>query len=558
MQMMAAALPLRQRTRLQPPAELIFNEEHLQPFFADQKARTQSKGWVLNLAHCRCFEGRSPEFVQQLVTRLCPRYFFKGQEIVKEGSSAYQTFFMISGCAEIVVGSDLRSVMELPEGSIFGDMAIYGADVSLATVRALERCECRVIDYRRLRSLLKSYPAEEQFFRSLGTERKRNLEMPQQPAKARRSFQTRSSLGASSIAAQTTVSTSKEKTQSAKTQALLTHNETLLGNADFFSGCRPEFLKRLAPYLELTTFEAGDNIICEGDEGYLMYLLKSGAVEVLSGIGADEKLLAIFEAGHFFGEMALFGMPVRSATVRASELCECCVVNFHDFQKVLRHFPDERVYFSNLAMERQKSNASFNVVPSRDRDAYSSRLHELRSRSAMVPTTTAAGGKTPVSFHLSNMGQSVFRTKGAEQVEDPSPAGGFNGSLTPQAHAPSGFALFEVQNTPRTFMLNKRVKADKFCLDGRPCRGGSIRSARSRESTKHQASAAQRPASAGSVAMPYMDDCQDFMTESKTLSDHSGLQPFMIDRGRSVTGTVRLLSEDSASSVEWGSDNMLV
>jgi len=239
-------------------------------------------------------------------------------------------------------------------------------------------------------------------------------------------------------------------------------------------------------------------------------------------------------------------MPLRCATVRASELCECCVVNFHDFQKVLQHFPDERVYFSNLAMERQQINSSSNGVPSPARNSCSSRLFQLRSRSAMVPTTPRVGGKASVRFQISNMGQSFFRIRGLEQMEDPSQAGRRNGSLTPQAHAPSRFALSEVQHTPRTFMLNTSVKGDKLSP-------GSIRSARSRESTINQASAVQRPASAGFVAMPW-DDCQPFTAEPKRLSDHSGLQPFMIDKGRNVTGTVRLHSLDSASSVECPAD----
>jgi len=541
----AVASPLRRRIRLQPPAELTSGEENSQPFFNDRHASTRSKEWFRNLVHYPCFEGRNRHFVQHLVTLLWPQVFLEGEDIVKEGSSAYATFFMISGSAEMVLGDEFRPVMELPEGSIFGDMAIHGTSLSLATVRTLERCECCVIDYRHLRPLLKIFPVEEEFFNSLAMERKLNLETAQKQAKARQSRRclsvTSSSLapkpvhaGDSSIRIRSGDSIRHQSGGKSgldtRNESLLTHSETLLGGVDFFSGCHPELLRRLAPFLELKTFEEGDVIIQEGDEGYLMYLLKSGQVEVLSGTGADEVSL----------------------------------VNFHDFHKVLRHFPDERVHFSKLAQERlEKNQVPVRGMSSSPQDANATRLHRLRTRSATPQNTPRANVKTPLYIHLSNKGRSVFKMEPSKQLEDSSWAGRITDQLTPPHSTRSKSAVAFA----RTFLLNKRLAEEegRLPLEGRPQAiatesafagnaGGFIFSARS------QALVAQRPASAGSVAKPYSADGQDVITVTRTRkssaqSANTGdMQPFMISK-RTAARVVNFHSMDSASFIGWPSSS---
>jgi len=577
--MMTAASPLRLRARLKTPTELTTDRGSSQPVFDDKQARSGSKESVVNLMQSRCFRGRSPGFVRQLVTRLCLRNYLEGQDIVTQGSPAYTTFFMISGRAEMVVGDEDRPVVELPEGSIFGDMAIHGESNALATVRALEKCECRVIDYRHFRPLLKSFPAEEQFFKSLARERMLHLELAQrglhevrERSAIHRSSGTHNSLGFMSRGGTKTTNVSCYLRRHSKTRrktTLLTHNETLLGSVDFFSGCHPEFLKHLAPCLELKSFTNGDIILKEGDEGYLMYLLKSGSVEVLRGTGNDEVLLDIMEAGSFFGEMALFGMPTRSATVRAVDVCQCAVVNFHDFQKVLRSFPDERVYFGNLARERQRNQAALELrnrgaESSHNRlDEYNPRLFELRVRKPLAPlakSTTRAGELTPVGFHLSNMGQTVLRARTLDREEDLYSAGNPNSGLTLRAQSARRRGD-KAEESPRSFMLNKSLKGERFCLDGRPHTGDHIRSLRSQDSENvfDQAPASQRPASAGSVAPQSSEDAQDTMPVSKRHSLQSSIGDAhlnMTGRARNAAGaTIRLRSLDSASFVDtWPSD----
>ncbi len=65
------------------------------------------------------------------------------------------------------------------------------------------------------------------------------------------------------------------------------------------------------------TYADGEEIIREGDVGDCMYVVQSGAVQVIRSEGGREILIAELGRGEFFGEMAIFESVTRSATVRA-------------------------------------------------------------------------------------------------------------------------------------------------------------------------------------------------------------------------------------------------
>jgi hypothetical protein len=160
------------------------------------------------------------------------------------------------------------------------------------------------------------------------------------------------------------------------------------------------------------------------------------------------------------------------------------------------------------------------------------------------------------------MGQRLFKIDDGEQLpetkleEDP---------LPPRRRTLSVGAF------ARTFMVNNRLKEDgQYSLDEMPSPGRSFFSVRSRESTLDQApcgfglqtsaqqvSAAQRPASAGSVALQYSDDSPDFRTVAKKLSGYT--QPFMTGievgfRRPAAAGAGHFSSMESASFVDWRSE----
>jgi CRP-like cAMP-binding protein len=64
-----------------------------------------------------------------------------------------------------------------------------------------------------------------------------------------------------------------------------------------------------------------DNVFNEGDTGDSFFMLISGEVRVEKSSKGRAIELARLGAGHCFGEMALVGKNLRSATVRAQDDC---------------------------------------------------------------------------------------------------------------------------------------------------------------------------------------------------------------------------------------------
>lgn len=90
------------------------------------------------------------------------------------------------------------------------------------------------------------------------------------------------------------------------------------------------------------SFKGGDTIIKEGEVGSEMFIVATGAVEILKRTRAGDnytvvKLLASYNV--FFGEMALIDDDRRSATVTATEDSDFLVVDKKAFLKLGNDYP---------------------------------------------------------------------------------------------------------------------------------------------------------------------------------------------------------------------------
>jgi len=120
---------------------------------------------------------------------------------------------------------------------------------------------------------------------------------------------------------------------------------------EFLKNCTPLFLRFLIDELQCEMFMPGANIINEGDIGDKIYLLRHGEAEVL--VGPELKKVAVLKEGAAFGEMALFDPSgKRSATVRATELCDCRTLNRRQFMSFLECFPEDKEFFRRVAKQR--------------------------------------------------------------------------------------------------------------------------------------------------------------------------------------------------------------
>ena len=115
----------------------------------------------------------------------------------------------------------------------------------------------------------------------------------------------------------------------------------LLADVGFFKLLDDEERAVLAQQLEHRTFPAGATIFREGDPGGVMYVLRSGRVD-LWVYDADHQrvVLATFNEGDFFGELSLFDQEKRSATATALVNTEALVIDRTDLELLFKQKPD--------------------------------------------------------------------------------------------------------------------------------------------------------------------------------------------------------------------------
>ena len=96
----------------------------------------------------------------------------------------------------------------------------------------------------------------------------------------------------------------------------------------------PAKLDTVAAMLQSVTYHAGEEIVRKGDYGNQAFLLVKGAVEIVDyTVDGEPYTKAVLKDINaiLFGELALVGNDVRSATVKAMTTCECWVLSREDF-----------------------------------------------------------------------------------------------------------------------------------------------------------------------------------------------------------------------------------
>ena len=107
-----------------------------------------------------------------------------------------------------------------------------------------------------------------------------------------------------------------------------------------FEGLSEDQLNSLSPFTYRMKFGPGDLIVEEGHTGNGLYLIVSGNVEAIKGLGTErEQTVNELGAGEVFGEMALLGQWPRNASVRAVDNVECLGIDRWVFLAQLERQP---------------------------------------------------------------------------------------------------------------------------------------------------------------------------------------------------------------------------
>ena len=114
---------------------------------------------------------------------------------------------------------------------------------------------------------------------------------------------------------------------------------------DDFSAEKEEdvnMFRKLYEKFSAASYDDGDLIIKEGENGQDLYILSKGSIQIFRKTQfGDEIAIADLDDSFdvFFGEAALVDQDQRSATVRAVGKCEVLVLNGKDFVEFCKDYP---------------------------------------------------------------------------------------------------------------------------------------------------------------------------------------------------------------------------
>ena len=124
-----------------------------------------------------------------------------------------------------------------------------------------------------------------------------------------------------------------------------------------FSELSQDQIDAVSSFTFQKTFRSGELIIEEGRTGNGCYVVVSGKVEVLKGLGTEnQRTLARREAGEVFGEMALLGEWPRTASVRALDEVVCLGIDRWVFLAQLERHPQLGIKMLQILAQRLRES----------------------------------------------------------------------------------------------------------------------------------------------------------------------------------------------------------
>lgn len=133
----------------------------------------------------------------------------------------------------------------------------------------------------------------------------------------------------------------------------------LVSMVPLLSGLPPASIEGIAAQAKPVHYLTDDTIIGEGEHGDALYIVARGRVSVSrQNSDGEEKVLGELDAGDFFGETALLGEHVRTATVRATQSCTLLRLTCKDVLAMAKNHPEISLRLKEAQQARVKDNDS--------------------------------------------------------------------------------------------------------------------------------------------------------------------------------------------------------
>jgi CRP-like cAMP-binding protein len=120
------------------------------------------------------FKDKDPHFVAGLLRKAFPLQFGEGEIVSKEGATGHHLYLLVVGRVEMVT-LDNVACLQLPSGSLFGEIALLCTTKQVVSVRAVTFVELLAVHRTDLEAVLGDYPEYEAELVALAVERLRRI-----------------------------------------------------------------------------------------------------------------------------------------------------------------------------------------------------------------------------------------------------------------------------------------------------------------------------------------------------------------------------------------------
>ena len=124
-----------------------------------------------------------------------------------------------------------------------------------------------------------------------------------------------------------------EKTDEQKKQIIDTLKESFM-----FSSLEGKALEIVIDAMEIRSFQPGDSVIKQGDDGQELFVVFDGTLECTKQMEpqGEPKFLKNYKSGDVFGELALMYNAPRAATITAKEESTCFCLDRDTFNAIVK------------------------------------------------------------------------------------------------------------------------------------------------------------------------------------------------------------------------------
>lgn len=133
---------------------------------------------------------------------------------------------------------------------------------------------------------------------------------------------------------------------------LLKDEVGMLKRVPLFAGVEPGKLKLLAFTSDRVSYNAGQTLFKQGDEGDAAYVILSGTADVLVETDGGPIKVAEVEPNGIVGEIAILCDVSRTATVKANGRVEALRIRKEHFLRMLRENPEMTIEIVKVLADR--------------------------------------------------------------------------------------------------------------------------------------------------------------------------------------------------------------